>query len=162
MTLDKIFKNVFKVKPNEKILIITDKKKLKIAKKFYTACQKLSKNVKIILKPVGKRNGEEPPSKIAKEMLKFDIILAPTTHSITHTKARINACRKGARIATMPGITERMLHQALSADIKELEKYSKKLVNALRNKKFVRVVTKSGTSMIFLITKERYNQTQAI
>jgi leucyl aminopeptidase (aminopeptidase T) len=155
MKLENIIQEVFDVKPNEKILIVTDKKKLKIAKKIYSACRKLSKNVKIILKPVGKRSGEEPPRRIAEEMKKADIVLAPTLHSITHTKARINACKHGARIATMPGITEKMFHQSLLADPKELERYGKRLVKALKNKSFVRISTKRGTGLFFLITKRK-------
>lgn len=149
MPLPKIIKNTFNVKPREKILIITDKKKLKIANNFYLACKKLSRHVKIILKPAGKYNGEEPPKRIADEMKKFDIVLALTTHSITHTKARINACKSGARIATLPGITEKMLRQSMLANPKELEKDSKKLVKLLRNKKIIRVITKNGTDIIF-------------
>jgi leucyl aminopeptidase (aminopeptidase T) len=155
MTLEKIIKNVFNVKPNESILIVTDKKKLKIAKRFYKASKKLTKNVKIILKPVGKYNGEEPPKNVAREMLKHDIVLAPTTHSITHTKARINACKKGARIATLPGITEEMLHESLLANPKELENYAKKILKVLRNKRLVRVTTKNGTNIILSLWKRK-------
>src|SRR3989344_5528915 len=88
-------------------------------------------------------------------MKKNDIVLAPTTHSITHTKARINACKQGARIATLPGITEEMLKQSLLADPKELERYSKKLVKALKNKNLIRIITKSGTDVILSARKRK-------
>ena len=42
-------------------------------------------------------------------MLETDIILAPTTYSMTHTNARARASASRARIASMPGITGEIL-----------------------------------------------------
>ena len=151
MTLDRILENSLAIKRKDKVLIITDKKKEKIAKKIYKACKKLSNKVDIIYKPIGKYDGEEPPTKIAKQMLKYNVILAPTEHSISHTKSRKNASKKGIRIATMPGITEKMLTTSLLAVPKELDRLGNKLMKVLKNGSFVFITTPSGTSIGFSI-----------
>ncbi|MHB8852114.1 MAG: hypothetical protein ACYC6P_02005, partial [Ignavibacteriaceae bacterium] len=42
-----------------------------------------------------KVNGEEPPEEIANLMKIFDVVLCPTTKSLTHTKARREASANG-------------------------------------------------------------------
>ena len=54
---------------------------------------------------------------VAAAMLAADVIVCPMSTSITHTKAKIAAVQAGARIATMPGISEDMFSQgAMTAD----------------------------------------------
>jgi len=51
-----------------------------------------------------KRNGEEPPQPVAELMRHVDVVLAPTSKSITHTVARGNACKAGvSESATVAG-----------------------------------------------------------
>ena len=46
-----------------------------------------------------------------------DVVIAPMATSITHTRAKIEAAKAGARVATMPNITEDMFSQgAMTAD----------------------------------------------
>ena len=101
---------------------------------------------------VGKIHGEEPPADVAEEMKKYDIILLITTKSLSHTDARRNACKSGARGASMPDLTEDMMKRTLTADynkIKELcEKFKEKMVG-----KKLRVTTKLGTDIIFEMNK---------
>ena len=108
-----ILKRCMGVKRGESVLIITDKNKLDLAHVLLKEAQKLTK-AKLINIPVGRRNGEEPPKYTAKEMLKHNVILILTTYSLTHTKASRDAAKKGARIASMPGITEDMMKRAIN------------------------------------------------
>lgn len=41
-------------------------------------------------------------------MVQSDVVVCVTEHSLTHTQARMTAAAAGARVATMPGITEEM------------------------------------------------------
>lgn len=52
-------------------------------------------------------DGNEPPLLVAEAMKSADVILIPTSKS-SHTSARMEASEKGARIATLPGITAEM------------------------------------------------------
>ena len=104
------------LKKDEKLLIVTDSKLCSIAKMFFEQAKKITNNVKLITVLIPKVHGTEPSKKIADEMLNYDVELLITTKSLSHTKARKRACDKGARIATMPGITMDVVERSLIAD----------------------------------------------
>ena len=64
----------------------------------------------------------EPPASIAAAMEAADVVLAPTVQSLSHTASRKAATEAGARIATLPGVTEEMLARVMSADMAELRR----------------------------------------
>src|SRR5262245_54042262 len=64
----------------------------------------------------------EPPATVAEAMAAADVVLAPTVQSLSHTAARKRASDAGARIATLPGVTEEMLARVMSADMSELRR----------------------------------------
>lgn len=152
MKIENIFKKSLGIKKHDKILIITDNKKLKIGKKFLKSIRKISDNTSLIVKSIGKYHGEEPSKKISKEMKKHDVIIAVTTHSLTHTKARRDASKRGARICSMPGFTEKMM-TTLKSDPTKMLKKGKKIEKILRKTKIVRITTKYGTDISFSVKK---------
>ena len=64
----------------------------------------------------------EPPEPVAAAMAAADVVLAPTVQSLSHTAARKAASEAGARIATLPGVTEEMLARVMSADMEGLRR----------------------------------------
>ena len=86
-----VLRNCMNVKKNEKVLIITDSKLLRIGNVFLDKAKKIAKSADLIKIPVPEVSGTEPPKKTAKLMLGYDIILGITFRSISHTKARKNA-----------------------------------------------------------------------
>ena len=156
-TADFIFKKLFEVKKHEKVLIIADSTSMNLAKVFYNSAKKLAKP-EVLKIPVGKIDGEEPPKYAADAMKKADVILLIAEKSLSHTNARKAATAKGARIASMPGITASMLKRAVVLDYKKMYKTKDKLMNILRKAKKCRVTTKKGTDIIFKIPKIRYGR----
>lgn len=142
-----ILKKCLGVKKKDLVLIIADSKTKRIGNLILENSKKISKKSKLIIIPLGKRHGQEPSKKVAKEMLKYDVILIPTTKSLSHTKARRNASKKGARIASMPGITEDMIKRAVDVDYKKMYKKIKKISNILDKGKEVEIKTKKGTNL---------------
>jgi len=151
-----VLKNCMDVKKNEKVLIITDSKLLKIGKVFLNNAKKISGNVDLIKIPIPKVAGIEPPAKAAKLMLDYDVILGITSKSISHTKARKTASNKGARIATMPGITEGIVKRTLTADYKKIKEKNLKLIRKLRKGEIIRVKTKKGTDISLKIHRKKW------
>lgn len=153
MLIDKackiILKNCMNLKNNESCLIITDSKLKTIGNALYKNSLKITKNSKLIMTTIPEAHGKEPPENIAKEMLKHYVILMPTTKSLSHTKARKNASRKGARIASMPGITTDMMKRALSVDFNKIKQCNKQLVSKFKNKNNIKITTKNGTHLEF-------------
>ena len=84
------------LKTNESCLIITDSKLKSIGNVLYKNSLKIAKKSKLILTTIPKSHGAEPPKYVADEMLNYDVILMPTTKSLSHTKARENASKNGA------------------------------------------------------------------
>ena len=73
----------------------------------------------------------EPPEPLAVAMASADVVLAPTVQSLSHTAARKAASDAGARIATLPGVTEEMLARVMSADMAELRRRGDEIASRL-------------------------------
>jgi len=73
----------------------------------------------------------EPPRTVAEAMAAADVVLAPTVQSLSHTAARKRASDAGARIATLPGVTEEMLARVMSADMAELRRRGREVAGRL-------------------------------
>jgi leucyl aminopeptidase (aminopeptidase T) len=115
------------LKKNEKLLVVYDTKKYKIARAFFDVGGKICFKAKLFKIKEPKVNGEEPSDAVAREMLKHDVIMLVTSKSLSHTKARMNACLNGARIASMPGITDDMFVRTMAADYSKIKKISEKI-----------------------------------
>ena len=151
---DIILKECLQVKKQEKVLIITDKNKLDIADILLKQAEKIS-NAKLIQIPVGKIHGQEPPAEAANEMKDYDVILIPTTMSLTHTKASRNAAEQGARIASMPGINKEMMQRAINLDYEEMARTTNKIKEILDKGKQAKITTQAGTDITFSIDKRK-------
>src|SRR5687767_8654560 len=97
------------VKPGETVLVVTDPDKLPIARLLVDGARRLDAEVALAEMSERATHGSEPPAPIAAAMLVADVVIAPTAKSLSHTEARHAASGKGARVATMPGVTEDML-----------------------------------------------------
>lgn len=120
------------LKKDESILILTDEHLFDIANKFYQAAKKITQSYYLFSMPVANKSGEEPPEIVNSVMKKVDVVLAITSHSITHTLARKEACNLGARVATMPGISNEMLasgglHAEMLDIVRDVEFFKNKL-----------------------------------
>jgi len=147
-----IIKNL-NIKSKDKVLIITDKKREKIANSIFNESSKICKTLLIKI-PVSEHHGEEPPKKAAELMKKYSFVIVPTTGSITHTKASQNAVKKGTKVVTLPGITEQIMKQSIAVNYKKLQQDTNKLFNKLKKAKEIRITTNSGTNLEFK-TKNR-------
>lgn len=136
-----VLEDCMNVGKDETVLILTDDKKLTIAKNLYEESKKMVKETVLMVMEPRSVSGEEPPIEVAEAMKKFDIIICPTSTSITHTNAKINAVKAGARLASMPGITEDMFENgAITANYKEVEKLTLKFQKMLTESKSAKIV----------------------
>lgn len=136
------------IKPEETVLIMTDTGKLKLAEAFAYASSALgATTVVTVMKPL-RRSGLEPPKPVAEAMKAADVILIPTSTSFSHTDARREASKNGARIASMPGITEDMMSVGgLTADYREVERLTNVVSDVLDKGKTVEITSPTGTDL---------------
>jgi leucyl aminopeptidase (aminopeptidase T) len=89
----------------------------------------------------------EPPKTIAEAMLAADVVLAPTVQSLSHTAARKAASEAGARIATLPGVTEEMLARVMSADMEGLRRKGHAIADRLTAGDEVHITCPNGSDL---------------
>ncbi len=108
--------------------------------------------------PATGRHGAEPPDYVGKAMLEFDVIVAITTYSISHTEARERATTKGARVASMPTFTADMFMPGgpMDVDYRKVAELCERLAKELSGSK-VRVKSDNGTDLSLSIEGRRWN-----
>ncbi|MBU2493402.1 MAG: aminopeptidase [Bacteroidetes bacterium] len=134
-------------KKNEKILIVTDEYKREIGYSLYETAKRLGHEALFVEMKARKINGEEPPKFVAELMQKFDVVMCPTTKSLTHTNSRREASKKGVRIASLPGITKEIMIRGLNADYKKIAALTIKLANMMDKTNDVRITAPNGTDI---------------
>lgn len=142
-----ILNTCMQAKEGESVLIITDKNKKEIADSLVNASKELSLKPTLIEIPELKINGQEPPESTAQAMKQFDICILVTSKSLTHTKARRNACKADSRIATMPNATVEMIKRTIPINYQELQERNTKLVKLLEKTEIVKITTQKGTDI---------------
>jgi len=136
------------VKEGEKVLVVTDTVKRRIGEALFKVASELRTEAMILVMLPRTRHGEEPPEAVAEAMKHADAVVCPTQFSLTHTQARKRACEAGARIATMPGITEEMFSSGgLTANYNEVALLTKKIAERLMKAKTA-VLVKDGSRLL--------------
>ena len=167
--------NMFKVnmglKSGEKVLVVTDMPRAEdwikmdverltdfvrrstlakvvseIAKESFPDCP-----VEFYVYPATGRHGTEPPKEVGEKMKAADVVIAITTYSLTHTEAREEATKAGARIASMPLFLTDMFYPEgpMAADYMKIKEVTEKFAKILTEAKRARVVTAAGTDIEF-------------
>jgi aminopeptidase len=135
------------LKPGETVLVITDEPLRKIGYSIWEASKRLGNESFIVEIIPRKTNGEEPPKQVADLMKIVDVVLCPTSKSLTHTDARRNASALGVRIATLPGVTEEIMIRCMNADYKKIAARTYKICEMMEKTKSIRVTTSLGTDI---------------
>ena len=134
---------------DESCVVVTDEKRRPIGEALYDAARAVSDDVSIVRYPPGDQHGEEPPAAVAAAMREADVFLAPTTKSLSHTRARSAATAAGARGATLPGITEEVFTTGLDADYGAIERHTRETYEQVADAEEVRVTAPAGTDITF-------------
>ena len=98
------------VKPEEKVLVITDDTSKEIGEAMYVCAAEYTDATLICTKD-RTTHGEAPTACVAAAMAEADVIFSATTFSLYNTDARIDACQKGARFINMADYSLDMLKQ---------------------------------------------------
>ena len=135
----------------EDVLVVTDPAKRAIAEAIVATARELDAEVVLMEMSERESHGSEPPRAVAAAMLACDALLAPTSKSLSHTKARKDASDNGARVATMPDISEEMLVRTMSADYRAVKQRSDAVAKLLTDGKEVHISSSQGTDVVFSI-----------
>lgn len=131
----------------ETLLIVSDEEKREIGLALFEVGKSLCKEAIYVEMKARELNGQEPPQQIADLMKTFDVVVCPTTKSLTHTNARREAVKLGVRIATMPGITKSTMVRCLSANALKVVELTERVKSALENAKEIHLISKNGSDV---------------
>lgn len=144
---DIVWTSCMRLQRDERALIVADTSKLRLATRFFERARELTDDPALIVIRPRRMNGQEPPETVRRALLGCDVALLVTSYSLSHTKARRAACRRGARIASMPGITEAMARRALAVDHAAIGRENRKLAAKLAGADEIEIRAPAGTSI---------------
>ncbi|AXR79579.1 aminopeptidase [Natrarchaeobaculum sulfurireducens] len=134
---------------DDSCVIVTDDEREPIGEALYAVAREITDDVAIVRYPPGDQHGEEPPETVATALAGADAFLAPTTKSLSHTRARSDATEAGARGATLPGITEDVFVAGLDADYGRILEECERTLERVAGADEIRVTTDRGTDITF-------------
>jgi leucyl aminopeptidase (aminopeptidase T) len=135
------------LEPEETCLIVTDDERRPIGEALYEAAGEVTDDAAIARCPPGPQHGAEPPATVAAALRASDAFLAPTTKSLSHTRARSAACEAGARGATLPGITEAVFTTGLDADYAAIADACERAFARVADADEIRITSPQGTDL---------------
>ena len=151
-TSKSIVEECLSVRPDEEVVVITDPRKVGVAKSIATAANAAGATTVTSIMPLLDSHGNEPPPTIAESMKTADVAFTCTTHAITHTHARLEAAEAGTRSGILRGVTEDMMVEgAMSVDFEELRRVTEALATLMTDASRATVTSDEGTDVEFSI-----------
>ena len=149
-----ILVNCMNAKAGESVLIVTDSDTdILISDSLFEAATSLGCEALHLNMNPRQQHGAELPDVVASAMKHADIIIAPTTKSLTHTRARREAQNAGSRIASMPSITVAMMTEGgILADYSMIEQRAEQMIGELAGVREVRITTQKGCDITLDVT----------
>ncbi|KKR03591.1 MAG: hypothetical protein UT30_C0025G0003 [Candidatus Uhrbacteria bacterium GW2011_GWF2_39_13] len=147
------FLDYLKVLTDEKVFLVYDNSTEKIARAFNSAASNLKLNLSMRKIEINGGNGQDPDAETCRLMSLHDVIIAPTFFSLTHCAAVKKARKTGARVATLPGITEDVFVRGLKSSPEELDRAGEAWMKKLAGNHSIRVCSAKGTDISFTVGK---------
>lgn len=131
--------------PDEEILIITDTERFEIGMAMWDAAERFPKRT-LALMNAREMHGEEPTETIAAAMLAADVIFRATYCSLSHSTARIEANKAGARDLNCCDYDFAMLESGgLYTDFPANRKYVDQIKKGLEGGEIIKITSAIGT-----------------
>jgi leucyl aminopeptidase (aminopeptidase T) len=135
------------VKGGEEVLVISNPVTHELGERLRSESARAGADAVLAVMDERASHAAEPPDALAAAMAASDVVLAPTVQSLSHTAARKAASERGARIGTLPGVTEEMLARVMSADMEGLRRKGRALADALTGASEARITCANGSDL---------------
>ena len=135
------------VLPDERVVVVADEGTRALGDALRDAAKATGAEAVLATMTVREEHGQEPPDPVAAALAAADVFIAPTTKSLSHTRARKAATDAGARGATLPGVTEDMLARLMACDFPALQRRSLALAELLTNSDGAHITCPRGTDL---------------
>jgi leucyl aminopeptidase (aminopeptidase T) len=135
------------VREGEDVLVVTDETLHDVGAALRAAAQRADADAVLMVMAPRAEHGTEPPRPVAEALAACDVFIAPTSRSLSHTRARVRASASGARGATMPTVTADMLARLMDVDFDALRARSKAVAELLDAADEAHVICPRGTDL---------------
>ena len=142
------------VDSDDRLLVLCNEPQRGLADALAVAARARTGAVQVLEYPALSRESEEPPGWIAEAMLQASIVLATTTFSISHTRARIEASSRGARIAGIY-VSEEDFARTIDVDYGFLAQSGGEIAAALTAADTCRITSEAGTDVALSLAGRR-------
>jgi leucyl aminopeptidase (aminopeptidase T) len=142
-----VIRDCLGVADGEEVLVVCNPVTQGIAERMRDEAAAAGANAVVAVMEERESHAAEPPATVAGAMLAADVILAPTVQSLSHTAARKAASERGARVGTLPGVTEEMLARVMSADMESLRRRGAAVASALDAAREARITCPNGSDL---------------
>jgi aminopeptidase len=135
------------VTAGEEVVVVVDESTRTLGDALRAAAAARGAEAVLTVMDARPRDGAEPPAAVAGALKAADVFIAPTSRSLSHTRARKAASDNGARGATLPGVTEDMLARLMACDFPTLVRRSGALADLLSRADEARFTCPRGSDM---------------
>ncbi|MCK5149184.1 aminopeptidase [bacterium] len=126
---------------------------MELASHFYTQGINIGLNPYLSIIPDTTAKNTVPINKLATFLSTMDAAIFLTQKSLSHTNFRRNACKRGTRIASLPGVTKAMLIRNLDGEYTQTIRLSRKIADILTIGRQGHLTTELGTDLKFSINR---------
>ncbi|HYH61635.1 MAG TPA: aminopeptidase [Solirubrobacterales bacterium] len=145
--IDTVIEDCMGVREGENVLVVCNPATLGLGERLRGAAGRAGADAMLAMMAERATHGTEPPAAIAAALKEADVALIPTVQSLSHTAARREACEAGARIGTLPHVTEDILGRVMLADMAELKRRGRAVAQILTEADEVRITCPNGTDL---------------
>jgi leucyl aminopeptidase (aminopeptidase T) len=145
--IDTVIHQCLRIKADENVVVVVDPPCREIGASLWDAVQPLGAEVVLVEMDQRATNGSEPPATVTAAMAAADVVIAPTSRSLSHTVARKQANEAGARVATMPGVTADMLARLMTGEFEQMAARSRAVAALLSRGSEARISCPLGTDL---------------
>jgi leucyl aminopeptidase (aminopeptidase T) len=135
------------VRAGEQVAVVVDEGTSPLGERLRAAAAGAGADAVTCVMDARAEHGQEPPAPIAAALAAADVFIAPTSKSLSHTRARKAATDGGARGATLPGVTASMLARLMACDLDTLQRRSAALAQLLTDASEARITCPRGTDL---------------
>jgi leucyl aminopeptidase (aminopeptidase T) len=136
------------IRPGERVAVLHNGREAEIATAIAEAAGCRDADVRILEFAALPRSGVEPPAEVSELLRSVDAAFGVTSVSLSHTRARIDACAAGLRFASMPMLTPEIFLRTVPVDYEWMSNAGASLARLLTNADTCRLTSAQGTDAV--------------
>lgn len=145
------------VKPGEEVLVVNDTLEVQsVGHALAGAARAVGAEAMLLTYPARQMSPQEPPRTVTDAMKSADVVFCHTSTSLTHSKARREAQKAGARVITMAGVSEDTFLRTMLVDVEQTSVLTRRLAGRIAVSRSARLTSNAGTDLTMELGNEPF------